>query len=96
VSGLAAPHEMPQKGTPPGQRPFRTVRNAVVTRKAGRSGESRFALAGSHEQAVTGFGREHVVRFLKPGELGLQVANPPLEAAHFRSYAGIRPADVAE
>jgi hypothetical protein len=45
---------------------------------------------------VTSFRREHVVRFLKPGELGLQVTNSPLEAAHFGNNAGIRPADVAE
>jgi hypothetical protein len=67
-----------------------------VTRNAGRSGKCRLALAGSHQQTVTSLSREHVVRFLKPDKLGLQVANPPLEAAHFGSYAGIRPADVAE
>jgi hypothetical protein len=61
-----------------------------------RSGERWFALAGRHEQAVTGFSREYVVRLLKPGELGLQVTNSPLEAAHFGYNAGIRPADVAE
>jgi hypothetical protein len=51
---------------------------------------------GSHEQTVASLGSEHVVLLLKPGELGLQVTNSPLEAAHFGYYAGIRPADVAE
>lgn len=41
-------------------------------------------------------GGKHVVLLLEPGELGFQVTHPPLEAAHFGYYAGIRPADVAE
>jgi hypothetical protein len=67
-----------------------------VTRETGRSGECWFALAGGHEQAVASLRREHVVLLLEPGELGLKVTNPPLEAAHFGYNAGIRPADVAE
>lgn len=45
---------------------------------------------------MAGFRREHIVLFLQPGELSFQVTNPPLEAAHFGYYAGIKPADVAE
>jgi hypothetical protein len=85
-----------RKGTPLRRRPFCFARNAVVTRETGRSGECWFALAGSHEQPVASLGRKHVVLLLEPGELGLQVTNPPLEAAHFGYNAGIRPADVAE
>jgi hypothetical protein len=67
-----------------------------VTPETGRSGECWFAFTGSHEQAVTGLGREHVVRFPKPGELDLQITNAPLKTAHFGYNAGIETADVAE
>jgi hypothetical protein len=34
--------------------------------------------------------------FGQPGELGLQVADPPAEPAQFGGQALVRPADVAE
>jgi hypothetical protein len=45
---------------------------------------------------MTDPGCEHVVLLLEPGKLGLQILHAPLQAAHFREHAGIRPADVAE
>src|SRR6516162_3820717 len=45
---------------------------------------------------MTDPGREHVILFLQPGKLGFQVLDSPLQAAHLREHAGIRPADVAK
>ncbi len=45
---------------------------------------------------MTDSGSEHVVDFLKPGKLGLQVTNASLQPAHLRNHAGIRPANMAK
>ena len=60
------------------------------------SGERGFAFAAGDDEFVADAGGKDVIRFLQPGEFGLQVVHALLEAAHFRKHAGIRPADVAE
>jgi hypothetical protein len=45
---------------------------------------------------VASLNQQRVVRFLKPYELGFQVAYSLLEAAHLGNDAGIGTADVAE
>src|SRR5215475_2711191 len=90
----------------PGRRMNPTAGNAVGRRYATSpsdvtcvrdvSGERGFAFAAGSDEFVADAGGKHVVRFLQPGELGLQFLHTLLEAAHFRQHAGIRPADVAE
>src|SRR6266487_4678641 len=83
--------------------PQATLRDAAMRRPLSDvtcvrdvSGEHGFAFAAGDNEFVADAGRKHVVRLLQPGQLGLQVVHPLLEAAHFREHAGIRPADVAE
>jgi hypothetical protein len=45
---------------------------------------------------VSSLGSKHVVLVLEPSELGFQVPNTLLEAAHLGYHAGIGTADVAE
>ena len=40
--------------------------------------------------------RQRIVLFLKPDQLGFEVAYSLLEAAHLRDHAGIGTADVAK
>jgi hypothetical protein len=59
------------------------------------SGERGLAIPGQHV-LVSSFHRKRVVLFLEPKELGFQVANALLEAAHLGYHAGIGTANVAE
>jgi hypothetical protein len=45
---------------------------------------------------VRSFQRERVVLFLEPSQLGFQITNALLEAAHLGYHAGIGTANVAE
>ncbi len=59
------------------------------------SGEHWFPVPDQHV-LVRNLRRERVVLFLEPSELGFQVPNTLLEAAHLGYHAGIGTADVAE
>ena len=39
---------------------------------------------------------EHVIYLLQPGKLGLKITHTSLQAAYFRSHAGIWPANMAK
>jgi hypothetical protein len=53
---------------------------SVSSQPAGASGERR--LADSDQQVMADFSGEHVVNFLEPGKLGLQVMHTLLKATH--------------
>jgi hypothetical protein len=61
-----------------------------------RSSDERWLAIRNQHVLVACFNRERVILFLKPYELGFQVAYSLLEAAHLGNDAGIRTADVAE
>jgi len=68
----------------------------VVPRPAcARLSERGLAIPGQHV-LVSSFHRKRIVLFLEPKELGFQVANALLEAAHLGYHAGIGTANVAE
>jgi hypothetical protein len=60
-----------------------------------RLGERGLAIPGQHV-LVGSFQGERVVEFLEPSQLGFQVTNTLLEAAHLGYHAGIGTANVAE
>jgi hypothetical protein len=59
------------------------------------SGERWLPVPNQHV-LVRNLRRKRVVLFLEPSELGFQVPNTLLEAAHLGYHAGIGTADVAE
>jgi hypothetical protein len=60
------------------------------------SGKHRLTVQYEHVILVTDASGKRVVLFLKPDELGFQVANTLLETAHLGDHARIGTADVAE
>jgi len=72
------------------------VPRTVLPRNArARLGERGLAIPGQHV-LVGSFQGERVVEFLEPSQLGFQITNALLEAAHLGYHAGIGTANVAE
>ena len=60
------------------------------------SGKRGLTVQNEHVLVMSEPRGKRVILVLKPGELGFQVANALLEAAHFRDHTRVGTADVAK
>jgi hypothetical protein len=65
-------------------------------RRLRSSGKRGLTVQNEHVLVMCEPRGKRVVLVLKPGELGFQVANALLEAAHFRDHTRVGTADVAK